>query len=206
MGSKRPLTEKELSKRPLTEKELEYHANLSDSEFDEIFGEAGDDRRIWRQNGPVTVCKWKDKRDVLTISNMHSVEMVEVSNRNGKVSMKPNIIRDYNKGMSGVDRSDQMLSYYTSLMLSYYTSLRKTIRWPKKSSKMKLIKFREEFVVALIGEEIQSVSKKNRLQDLHYLESLPPTGKKQRPTKPCRICTQGKKRRETRLQQRNVWR
>ncbi|KAK9753455.1 hypothetical protein QE152_g2044 [Popillia japonica] len=31
------------SKRPLTEKELEYHANLSDSEFDEIFGEAGDD-------------------------------------------------------------------------------------------------------------------------------------------------------------------
>ncbi|KFM59527.1 Transposable element Tcb2 transposase, partial [Stegodyphus mimosarum] len=31
------------SKRPLTEKELEYYANLSDSEFGEIFGEAGDD-------------------------------------------------------------------------------------------------------------------------------------------------------------------
>lgn len=166
---------------------------------------------IWQQNGPVTVCKWKDKRDVLTISNMHVVEMVEVSNRNGKLSMKPNIIRDYNKGMSGIDRSDQMLSYYTSL--------RKTIRWPKKvslhiieiyihnahkifqkvtSSKIKLIKFREEFVVALIGEEIQPVSKKMRLQELHYLESLPPTEKKQRPTKPCRICTQAKKRRETR--------
>jgi len=38
---------------------------------------------FWQQNGPVTVCKWKDKRDVLTISNMHVVEMVEVSNRNG---------------------------------------------------------------------------------------------------------------------------
>ncbi|KAG5877666.1 hypothetical protein JTB14_015626 [Gonioctena quinquepunctata] len=166
---------------------------------------------IWQQNGPVTVCKWKDKRDVLTISNMHVVEMVEVSNRNRKLSMKPNIIRDYNKGMSGIDRSDQMLSYYTSL--------RKTIRWPKKVSlhiieiylhnahkifqkvtfsKIKLIKFREEFVVALIGEEIQPVSKKIRLQELHYLESLPPTEKKQRPTKPCRICTQAKKRRETR--------
>ncbi|KAK9731043.1 Transposase IS4 [Popillia japonica] len=155
------------SKKPLTEKELEYHANLSDSEFDEIFGEAGDDSSyyepsenssdsddevvsdlnkgytvymdnfynsvtltkllntrktyvcgtlrsnrkgnprdvvncklkkgecIWRQNGPVTVCKWKDKRDVHTISNMHSVEMVEVSNRNGKVSMKPNIIIEF---------------------------------------------------------------------------------------------------------------
>lgn len=166
---------------------------------------------IWQQNGPVIVCKWKDKRDVLSISNMHAVEMVEVSNRNGKISMKPNIIRDYNNGMSGIDRSDQMLSYYSSL--------RKTIRWPKKislhiieiyihnahrifqkitSSKIKLIKFREEFVVALIGEEIQPVSKKIRLPELHYLESLPPTEKKQRPTKPCRICTQAKKRRETR--------
>lgn len=166
---------------------------------------------IWQQNGPVTVCKWKDKRDVLSISNMHVVEMVEVANRNGKISMKPNIIRDYNNGMSGIDRSDQMLSYYSSL--------RKTIRWPKKvslhiieiyihnahkifqkvtSSKIKLINFREEFVVALIGGEIESVSKRIRLQELHYLESLPPTEKKQRPTKQCRICTRAKKRRETR--------
>jgi len=38
--------------------------------------------------------------------------------------MKPNIIRDYNLGMSGINRSDQILSYYTSL--------KKTIRWPKK--------------------------------------------------------------------------
>ncbi|XP_071053641.1 piggyBac transposable element-derived protein 4-like [Onthophagus taurus] len=78
----------------------------------------------WQRNGLVTVCKWKDKREVLTISNMHVVEMVEVSNRNGKLSTKPNMIRDYNKGMSGIDRSDQMLAYYTCL--------RKTIRWPKK--------------------------------------------------------------------------
>lgn len=166
---------------------------------------------IWQRNGPVTVCKWKDKREVLTISNMHVVEMVKVSNRNGKLSMKPNIIRDYNQGMSGIDRSDQMLSYYTAL--------RKIIRWHKKvalhiieiyihnahkifqratSSKIKLIKFREAFVDALIGEEIQPVSKKIRLQELHYLQSIPPTEKKQHPTKPCRICTKAKKRRETR--------
>lgn len=125
--------------------------------------------------------------------------------------MKPNIIRDYNQGMSGIDRSDQMLSYYTAL--------RNTIRWPKKvalyiieiyihnahkifqkvtSSKIKLIKFRETFVDALIGEEIQPVSKKIKLQELHYLQSIPPTEKKQHPTKPCRICTKAKKRRETR--------
>ena len=49
--------------------------------------------------------------------------MVEVRNRKGKVMIKPNIVRDYNAGMSGVDRSDQMLSYYSAL--------RKTIRCPK---------------------------------------------------------------------------
>ncbi|CAB3251191.1 unnamed protein product [Arctia plantaginis] len=30
-------------KRPMTENELEYYANLSDSEFDVIFGEDGND-------------------------------------------------------------------------------------------------------------------------------------------------------------------
>lgn len=72
----------------------------------------------------VIVCKWKDKRDVLTISNMHEVELVDVPNRNGKVSNKPNIVRDYNLGMGGIDRADQMMSYYSSE--------RKTVRWYKK--------------------------------------------------------------------------
>ena len=59
----------------------------------------------------VTVCKWKDKRDVLTISNMHLLEMVEVKNRNGKIMMKPNIVKDYNAGMSEIDRSDDILLF-----------------------------------------------------------------------------------------------
>jgi hypothetical protein len=168
---------------------------------------------ICRQNGPVTVCKWRDKRDVLTISNKHFCEMVKVSNRNGRVSTKPNIIRDYNRYKCGIDRSDQMLSYYTSL--------RKTIRWPKKvalhimeifihnahmifkkatSSRIKLIKFREAFVTALVGdrEVIEPISKKPKLATLHYLERIPPTGRKQQPTKPCRVCTKNKTRHETR--------
>ena len=39
---------------------------------------------VWKRKEDVTVCKWKDKRDVLTNSNMHRVEMVEVKNHNGK--------------------------------------------------------------------------------------------------------------------------
>ena len=66
---------------------------------------------VWRRAGTVSVCKWKDHRDVLTISNKHSVEMVEVKNKHGQVREKPNIVCDYNDGMAGIDRSDQMLSY-----------------------------------------------------------------------------------------------
>ncbi|CAK1591154.1 unnamed protein product [Parnassius mnemosyne] len=33
---------------------------------------------IWRRKGEVAVCKWKDKRDVLTILNMHNPEMITI--------------------------------------------------------------------------------------------------------------------------------
>ena len=58
------------------------------------------------------------------ISNAHLPQMVEVTNQNGKWMIKPNLVRDYNESMSGVDRSNQMLSYHSAL--------RKTIRWYKK--------------------------------------------------------------------------
>ena len=49
--------------------------------------------------------------------------MMGVAHLHGKVMFKPNILSDYNKGMAGIDRSNQMLSYYSAL--------RKTIRWYK---------------------------------------------------------------------------
>ena len=150
---------------------------------------------VWRRNDDVTVCKWKDKRDVITISNMHRVEMVEVRNRNGKVMMKPNIVRDYNAGMSEVDRSNQTLSYYSAL--------RKTIRWPKKlalhifemmirnayllycqesGSKMKSLSSREQLVLYLLKDILpcKPTAKRRRsgFTTQHYLEYLPATEKK----------------------------
>ena len=52
---------------------------------------------------------------------MHTFEMVEATNKRGEKKDKPNIVKDYNNGMSGIDKADQMISYYDSL--------RKTIRW-----------------------------------------------------------------------------
>ena len=64
---------------------------------------------IWRSNNDIIVCKWKDKRKVLTISNAHNSEMVKVSNRCDKEKVKPKIVRDYNNSTSGIDRNDQTL-------------------------------------------------------------------------------------------------
>uniref|UniRef100_A0A1B0BEK8 PiggyBac transposable element-derived protein domain-containing protein n=1 Tax=Glossina palpalis gambiensis TaxID=67801 RepID=A0A1B0BEK8_9MUSC len=61
----------------------------------------------WLRSGSITVHKCKDKRDVLTISNMHKGEMVPVQKKNGKISTKPDTVRDYTLGMAGIDHSDQ---------------------------------------------------------------------------------------------------
>ena len=70
------------------------------------------------------VCKWKDRRDVYTTSNMHRVVMVPTSNQKGYKKMKPNTVQDYNRYMSGIHHTDQMLSYNTILS--------KSLHWHKR--------------------------------------------------------------------------
>ncbi|XP_041351080.1 piggyBac transposable element-derived protein 4-like [Gigantopelta aegis] len=153
---------------------------------------------VWKWSESVVVCKWKDKREVLTISNMHRIEMVDVRNWNDKLSRKPNTVRDYN-GMAGVDRSDQMLSYYSAL--------RKIIRWYKKivlhilevfllnahilynankREQMKLLKFRDLVTIHLLGDVYDKLrdhgpahSQAPVNETFHYLAPLPPTEKKE---------------------------
>ncbi|XP_047028874.1 piggyBac transposable element-derived protein 4-like [Helicoverpa zea] len=79
---------------------------------------------VWARKGKVYVSKWKDKRPVLMITTKVHPSLVEVRNRYGKTKLKPAEVDLYNRHMSGVDRSDQMVSYYSCP--------RKTIRWYKK--------------------------------------------------------------------------
>lgn len=72
----------------------------------------------------IAVNKWHDKRDVLFISTEFENSMVEVERRHGGNVQKPLAILRYNENMAGIDRQDQMLSYYPSE--------RKTLRWYKK--------------------------------------------------------------------------
>ena len=167
---------------------------------------------IWRIKDDVSVYKWKDKRDVLTISNTHSPTLIKVANRLGKEKEKPNIVRGYNDFMSGIDRSDQMLSYHLEL--------RKTLRRYKKAGVhileifitnafylyrkfssnneiSHLGEFREIIIKNLIGER----KKKQALTpvaNFHYLITISDGEKKKKPTRRCKQCWKQELKKESR--------
>lgn len=76
---------------------------------------------ISRQKGNITVLKWRDRRNVLMISSTHGPKMTDVVTRRGTAVRKPVMVVAYNTHMGGIDRSDQMISYYSTP--------RKSLRW-----------------------------------------------------------------------------
>ena len=64
----------------------------------------------------ITVVRWKDTRDVFAISTAYSDTMTVVKRCVDNVVqevMCPEIIRDYNAFMGGVDLADQVICYYS---------------------------------------------------------------------------------------------
>ncbi|XP_056645839.1 piggyBac transposable element-derived protein 4-like [Diorhabda sublineata] len=119
---------------------------------------------VWRRQNQTYVSKWKDKRDVLCLTTAYHPSMINTANRRQQEKRKPIEIVNYNQNMSGVDRADQMMSYYSCP--------RKTIRWYKKvifhlldvavwnsfyifkektGSQMKYIEYREAIIRSLTG-------------------------------------------------------
>ena len=164
----------------------------------------------WGCNKEVTVAKWKDKREVLMISNAHNPKMVEVKNKHGRLKMKPDVVRDYNQGMSGVDRSDQMLSYNTAL--------KRSLRWNKKvgihilemllhnahylyklqsKNKLQITEFKQQIIQWLIGD-LQLPRSHQPVAHFHYLFPIPATEKKKTPTRRCIHCSIKNNRKESR--------
>lgn len=118
----------------------------------------------WLRQGKVYVSKWKDKRDVLMITTKFHPEIIETTNSFNQTKSKPKEVSEYNLNMAGVDRNDQLTSYYSCP--------RKSIRWYKKvmfhlldvtvvnsfllyrqiaNSKMALLRFREAIIKSLLG-------------------------------------------------------
>jgi hypothetical protein len=70
------------------------------------------------EDGDILIVKWFDNKDVLVGSNSYSVNPTSLVKRWDKSKKEymhisiPALIRAYNKGMGGVDRCDQLLSFY----------------------------------------------------------------------------------------------
>lgn len=143
---------------------------------------------------------------------MHDPEIIECDNRRGQLRKKSNIVVQYNSGMSGIDRSDQMMSCYPAL--------RKTIRWYKKigihfiemfiandqifyydsaNPKMKMLDFICRHLTGIKEhgrrqEELRQEQSEELGRQLenqvsrHYPKAIPSTEKKNNPTRKCVQC------------------
>jgi len=81
--------------------------------------------KISRLQDHVSAVKWKDTCDACFLTSAQEDELVEASSLKwAHHKIKPTAVLDCSKCKTGVDRSDQMLSYYSFE--------RKTIKWWKK--------------------------------------------------------------------------
>jgi hypothetical protein len=185
---------------------------------------------ISKRNGNVVVMKWKDKRDVLAVSTRHTGKIVTLPrlNRRGAQVNKQDLILDYNQHMGGVDRVDQILSYYSPL--------RKSIKWYRKvvfhifdlcignayhiykhlGGRNPQLWFRKQVIrglVSAVPPPVQGPQKRplahHKWSDPsrlvvgqgHFIVQIPREGHaKATPMRQCVLCTKNKRRKETRYQ------
>lgn len=157
----------------------------------------------------VSVVKWRDRREVLMISSEFENDMVEVTNRKGQTKIKPLAISKYNQYMSGVDKQDQMMSYYPCE--------RKTIRWYKKigihffqlfmlnsyylfinhERKITFYDYRLSVISSLCESHniLPRLPVKSQINSIHLPKKLPKNKKNVYLRKRCKLCySKGKKR------------
>ncbi|XP_049958151.1 piggyBac transposable element-derived protein 4-like [Schistocerca serialis cubense] len=150
--------------------------------------------------------KWKDTRDVLFLSTVHEITISDTSvhTKEGiKVKSNPDAILDYNIYKTGVDRSDQMISYYAFR--------RKQMKWWKKlffhmlitAATNAFVLYRETRTPAqrksctnLALDNVPSETHSNRLLGRHFAEKIPVTEKKECPTRVCKVCSEETKKQE----------
>lgn len=149
------------------------------------------------------------------ISTAHKHSMMEIRGKRGESKRKPECVLDYNRhnNMSGIDRSDQMLAYYSTP--------RKTVRWYRKvffhlidlclwnacyiynhhqNKNIRLLSFREKVIMKLLNQSdtLQVVNETGNKDNFHFLEPNPPTEKDKSAMKRCRQCTLKKDKKKTR--------
>lgn len=176
-------------------------------------------------NKGILALKWHDKKEVKMLSTMHTAKMINTGKKNRKEEpiIKPECVLAYNRGMGGVDRSDQRASTYRSV--------RKSVKWYKKlffyimdmcvvnsylvhnevgGPKCSLLEFRMKLVSNLIESATlptyrkrgrpQSLDSPARLLGKHFPVYIPSTDKKEKPQRRCVVCSAKGLRKDTRYQ------
>jgi len=67
---------------------------------------------ITRVRGNQSIVRWKDKRDVYVLTNMHTPPVEGNFCDESGSAVKPRVIADYNAHMGYVDKSDRMVNSY----------------------------------------------------------------------------------------------
>lgn len=172
------------------------------------------DGMIFRRRKHLLAIKWKDVRDVYILSTKHKATRTDVTVKSkvGPIQKsKPDAVLDYNVNKTGVDRGDQMLSYYPFN--------RRSLKWWKKvffhlimmsitnsfvlyrkikcenGEKLQLSKYIREIAMQLVEKggsvmnEFQPATTVDRLFARHFPKKIPPTAKKEKPTRICNVCS-----------------
>lgn len=182
-------------------------------------------------NGTSMVVRWIDKRQVLMITSEHDDSIVDSGKLHYLTKekiMKPKCIRDYNNSMGAVDRTDMMLSNVSSIRRTqkWYKKLflhildlsvlnSHAVYLCISGKKPTLSEFHIELVRQLIevNMEPQTQSKKSggrpspgepplRLTQRHFPSYIPPTEKKEYPTRQCHVCRHSTRRERARRESR----
>ena len=77
-----------------------------------------------RIRGTLRVVRWKDRRDVYILSNMHAPPVEGNFTQISGKAIKTHAVEDYNAYMGFVDKSDRMVNSYRIV--------RRTWKWTKK--------------------------------------------------------------------------
>ena len=151
--------------------------------------------------------KCKDTKEVCILTTIHDERMQNVRNRRNPAHprQKPKCIVDYNQYMGGVDRTDQLLEpfkvarksmkWYKKLAmhLIQLSLLNSFLLYKKDGERKPLLEFQRNVIASLLfienTPEIPREEAIARLTERHFIALIPPTEKKEKPQKRCRICT-----------------
>ena len=88
------------------------------------------DRQLQRREvkayraGKAMVMQWKEKRVITLLTTSGTCNVIDVRTHRGQQKQKPAVVQLYNDNMLGVDKMDQLASYYALL--------RKSVKWCRK--------------------------------------------------------------------------